>query len=46
METSGEGNPCVQELLGPAVAALSNPNATKEDLLAVFAFFFGLGACG
>lgn len=46
VEASGEENPCVQELLEPAVAALSNPSATEEDLLAVARFFFGLIACG
>lgn len=46
VEASGEENACVQELLEPAVAALSNPAATEEDLLAVFAFFFGLIDCG
>lgn len=46
VEASGEANSCVQELLDPAVAALSNPNATEEELLAVFAFFFGLVGCG
>ena len=46
IEASGEENACVQELLEPAVAALSNPSATEEDLLAVARFFFGLIACG
>ena len=46
MEASGEENACVQELLEPAVAALSNPSPTEEDSLAVAAFFFGLVACG
>ena len=46
IEASGEENICVQELLDPAVAALSNPSATEEDLLAVFAFLFGLVSCG
>ena len=43
---SGEENACFQALLEPAVAALSNPSATEEDTLAVFAFFFGLASCG
>jgi len=46
IEASGEENACVQELLEPAVAALSNPNPTDEEMLAVFAFFFGLVDCG
>ena len=46
VEASGEENACVQKLLEPAVAALSNPAATEEDLLAVAAFFFGLISCG
>ena len=46
MEASGEENACVQELLEPAVAALSDPSATEEDLMAVARFFFGLIACG
>ena len=46
MEASGEPNACVLALLEPAVAALSNPSATEEDLLAVARFFFGLIACG
>ncbi len=46
VEASGEENACVQELLEPAIAALSNPAATEEDLLAVAAFFFGLISCG
>ena len=46
VEASGEENPCVQELLEPAVAALSKPNPTEEDMLAVFAALFGLVACG
>ena len=45
IEASGEENACVQELLEPAVAALSNPNPTDEEMLAVFAFFFGLASC-
>lgn len=46
VEASGEENSCVQELLEPAVAALSKPNPTEEEMLAVFAFFFGLISCG
>ena len=46
IEASGEDNACVLALLEPAVAALSNPSATEEDLLAVARFFFGLIACG
>ena len=46
VEASGEDNACVQELLEPAVAALSNPNPTEEEMLAVFGFFFGLISCG
>jgi len=46
VEASGEENPCVQELLEPAIAALSKPNPTEEEMLAVFAFFFGLISCG
>ena len=46
VEASGEENACVQELLEPAVAALSNPNPTEEEMLAVFGFFFGLISCG
>ena len=43
---SGEENPCIQELLEPAVAALSNPHATEEELWSVIALFFGLSVCG
>lgn len=46
VEASGEENACVQELLEPAIAALSNPNPTEEEMLAVFGFFFGLIDCG
>ena len=46
MEASGEENACVQELLEPAVAALSNPSPTEQERLAVAAFFFGLVGCG
>ena len=46
VEASGEENACVQELLEPAIAALSKPNPTEEELMAVFAFFFGLISCG
>ncbi len=46
IEASGEENACVLALLEPAVAALSNPSATEEDLLAVARFFYGLIACG
>ncbi len=46
VEASGEENPCVQELLEPAVEALSKPNPTEDELLAVFEFFFGLVSCG
>ena len=46
IEASGEENPCVQALLEPAIAALSKPNPTEEEMLAVFAFFFGLISCG
>lgn len=46
MEASGEENACVQELLEPAVAALSNPAPTEQESLAVAAFFFGLVVCG
>ncbi len=46
VEASGQENPCVQELLEPAIAALSKPNPTEEELMAVFAFFFGLASCG
>lgn len=43
---TGEENSCFQELLEPAVAALSKPSPTEEELLPVFAFFFGLESCG
>ena len=46
MEASGEENACVQEVLEPAVAALSNPSPTEGESLAILAFFFGLVACG
>ena len=46
VEASGEPNACVQALLEPAVAALSDPDATEEDLLAVFRLLFGLASCG
>ena len=43
---TGEENSCFQELLEPALAALSKPSPTEQELLAVFAFFFGLESCG
>ncbi len=46
VEASGEENPCVQALLEPAVEALSTPSPTEDQMLAVFAFFFGLASCG
>lgn len=46
VDASGKENACVQELLQPAVAALSKPSPTEDDMLAVFAFFFGLIDCG
>ncbi|MCZ0953184.1 MAG: hypothetical protein OXL37_15400 [Chloroflexota bacterium] len=46
VDASGEENTCVQELLEPAVAALSKPSPTEDDVLAVFALFFGLISCG
>ena len=46
IEASGEEDTCVQDLLEPAVAALSDPYATDEELLAVARFIFGLVACG
>lgn len=46
VDASGEENPCVQELLRPAVAALSNPSPTDEERWSVIALFFGLESCG
>ncbi|MCY4557539.1 MAG: hypothetical protein OXF79_14395 [Chloroflexi bacterium] len=42
----GEQYACVQKALQPAVAALSKPFPTEEDLIAVFASFFALASCG
>ena len=42
----GEQYACVQKALQPAVAALSKPFPTEEDLIAVFASLFALGSCG
>lgn len=42
----GEQYACVQKALQPAVAALSKPSPTEEDIIAVFAAFFGLASCG
>ena len=46
LEPGSEEYACVQALLEPAVAALSNPYATEEELLAVARFIFGLISCG
>ena len=42
----GEQYACVQKALQPAVAALSKPFPTEEDLITVFASFFALASCG
>ena len=46
VDQSSEQYACVQELLEPAIAALSKPFPTEDELLAVAAFFFGLISCG
>lgn len=46
VDPSSDQYACVQELLEPAVAALSNPSPTEDEMLAVFGFFFGLASCG
>ena len=46
VEASGKENTCIQELLEPAVAALSKHSPTGEEIWSVFALFFGLVSCG
>ncbi len=46
VDPSSDQYACVQELLGPAIAALSNPSPTEDEMLAVFGFFFGVASCG
>ena len=46
VDPSSDQYACVQELLGPAIAALSKPSPTEDEMLAVFGFFFGVASCG